>query len=250
MQLLRADLDPEQAQPAILESLAGSASTAGDARRSGRGAAAIISRDQAVSSLLTGWNGFSPRTRNPTCWTELLRRTDLTMALLAAAQRKHLDLQLDARRRQQLLNASDERVRTAAAACSRRRQLDVARGTDRQPIGRPGRIRRDAELGRQTFQRVCATCHQFSGLGHAVGPDLEALSNKSVDFLLTAILDPNRAVESNYLDYLRRDAVMDGNSRESCGVKRPTASRCWRRTPRSNRSCAATSRACTRPGNR
>ena len=37
--------------------------------------------------------------------------------------------------------------------------------------------------------------------GHAVGPDLEALSNKSSEFLLGAILDPNRAIESNYLDY-------------------------------------------------
>jgi putative heme-binding domain-containing protein len=34
-----------------------------------------------------------------------------------------------------------------------------------------------------------------------VGPDLEALSNKSNDFLLTAILDPNRAVESSFLEY-------------------------------------------------
>jgi putative heme-binding domain-containing protein len=42
----------------------------------------------------------------------------------------------------------------------------------------------------------------MEGVGHAVGPDLSALTDKSAVGLLTAILDPNRAIEDRYLEYL------------------------------------------------
>jgi putative heme-binding domain-containing protein len=60
----------------------------------------------------------------------------------------------------------------------------------------------DAERGREVFRKQCATCHRMEGFGHAVGPDLTALTDKSDVGLLTAILDPNRAIEDRYLEYL------------------------------------------------
>ena len=45
------------------------------------------------------------------------------------------------------------------------------------------------------------TCHQLDGEGRNIGPDLAAISDKSQTAMLTAILDPNRAVEEKYLDY-------------------------------------------------
>src|SRR5262249_18688372 len=60
----------------------------------------------------------------------------------------------------------------------------------------------DERRGAQLFSRVCATCHLLGGTGHAVGPDLASLGDKSPESLLVAILDPNRAVESRYLNYV------------------------------------------------
>lgn len=68
----------------------------------------------------------------------------------------------------------------------------------------------DVELGRGLFMKHCAACHQLAGSGHAVGPDLAALKNRSRDALMTAILDPNQAVEDKYQSY--NVGTMDGRT--------------------------------------
>ena len=48
----------------------------------------------------------------------------------------------------------------------------------------------------------CATCHRLEDVGHAVGPDLAALTNKTREGLLTAILDPSRDIDQRYAGYM------------------------------------------------
>jgi putative heme-binding domain-containing protein len=60
----------------------------------------------------------------------------------------------------------------------------------------------DAKRGAQVFARTCATCHQFSGVGHQVGPELASVGDNSPEGLLIAVLDPNRAVEARYINYV------------------------------------------------
>ena len=59
----------------------------------------------------------------------------------------------------------------------------------------------DANAGRAVFEKRCATCHQLGGVGKQIGADLASLKDKSTKALLTAILDPNRAVESKFVSY-------------------------------------------------
>jgi putative heme-binding domain-containing protein len=60
----------------------------------------------------------------------------------------------------------------------------------------------DAAKGVAYFTQLCASCHRMRGQGNAVGPSLDALTDKSSQFLLTAILDPNSAVEDRFINYL------------------------------------------------
>jgi putative membrane-bound dehydrogenase-like protein len=62
-------------------------------------------------------------------------------------------------------------------------------------------LKGDAARGKLTFEKTCAACHQLAGLGNAVGPDLTALTDKSAGYLLTALLDPNAAVEGRFVAY-------------------------------------------------
>ena len=62
-------------------------------------------------------------------------------------------------------------------------------------------IEGDLSRGRGVFQKHCASCHQLQGLGHAVGPDLTALQNRSAEAFLIAILDPNRSIDDKYRSY-------------------------------------------------
>lgn len=59
----------------------------------------------------------------------------------------------------------------------------------------------DVESGRAVFKRVCASCHQHREIGNDFGPKLATLVQKSNDYLLTAILDPNVASEAKYRGY-------------------------------------------------
>jgi putative heme-binding domain-containing protein len=68
----------------------------------------------------------------------------------------------------------------------------------------------DANRGKAVFAKRCANCHRLEGVGHALGPDLAALNNRSRDVLFIAMLDPSRAVEDRYLDYAVR--TTDGQS--------------------------------------
>jgi putative heme-binding domain-containing protein len=51
------------------------------------------------------------------------------------------------------------------------------------------------------FVKVCATCHQAEGRGIDVGPNLATVTGRSAEDLLVHILDPNREVAPNYVNY-------------------------------------------------
>src|SRR6185436_1748939 len=63
-------------------------------------------------------------------------------------------------------------------------------------------LRGDAVKGATVFKTVCFACHSYIGQGMVVGPDLKAFYNKSASDFVTAILDPNAAVEPRFAGYV------------------------------------------------
>jgi putative heme-binding domain-containing protein len=59
----------------------------------------------------------------------------------------------------------------------------------------------DLERGREVFEKTCAQCHQLADRGHPVGPDLSDAAHRSIEDLLSNILDPNMAINPNYVSY-------------------------------------------------
>ena len=59
----------------------------------------------------------------------------------------------------------------------------------------------DIAKGQAVFKKNCSACHRAKEVGNAVGPDLAAIKNRSPNAMLTAILDPNAAVEDKFLSY-------------------------------------------------
>ena len=72
----------------------------------------------------------------------------------------------------------------------------------------------DPAKGIALYRQNCMTCHRFKGEGTEVGPDLGTVAEKPLAVLLTAILDPNQAVESRYLSY----SAATKNGREVSGI--------------------------------
>jgi putative membrane-bound dehydrogenase-like protein len=56
----------------------------------------------------------------------------------------------------------------------------------------------NAKKGHAHFTALCAGCHRLRGEGSEVGPDLNMVATKPVEWMLHAILDPSQAVEARY----------------------------------------------------
>ncbi|MCA9229634.1 MAG: c-type cytochrome [Planctomycetales bacterium] len=60
----------------------------------------------------------------------------------------------------------------------------------------------DPVRGREVFRKQCTTCHSVAGIGVQVGPNVGDNYAKTQEQLLADILQPNRAIDNNYIGYL------------------------------------------------
>ena len=155
----------------------------------------------AADALIRGWKGYSPGLRSQVL-DLLLGRPAWTSAALDAVEHKQiLPFEIDAAHRQLLLQQRSSTVRERAA-----KLLAGATDPDRQKVIDSYRsvltLTGDPQRGAQAFAKTCAACHQFKGVGHQVGPELASVGDKSPEGLLIAILDPNRAVKTRYINYV------------------------------------------------
>ncbi len=156
--------------------------------------------DRAARHLLSAWKAFSPALRSDVLDMLFSRDAWLPETLKAVEDGIILPAELDAFRRQRLLSHRESEIRERAKAIfanatetSRQEVLDAYAEVNQ----RTG----DAIAGAELYAKKCSVCHKFENKGHAVGPDLAALTDKSPQAMLVAILDPNRAIEAPYVSY-------------------------------------------------
>ncbi len=151
--------------------------------------------------LLAPWKSYSPALRGQVLDT-LFSRPLWTRVTIDAIQAKQVPPQeIDAIRRQRLLTHKDKEIREASAKLfAASSNPDRGKVVDVYWLQLPDKT--DAARGAKLFAKSCAVCHKLGDVGANVGPDLASVGDKSVQGLLTAILDPNRAVESRYINYL------------------------------------------------
>lgn len=150
--------------------------------------------------ILDHWSSFSPNVKSRAL-NALLLRTEWTEHLLEAVENKEFSpSNLNAASRDRLISH-----RVSAIAERAKKTLADSVNLDREAVLQRYRSEfvndGDPSRGAKVFSRTCAACHRFQNEGTVLGPDLGALSNKSADYILTAVLDPNRAVEYHYHTY-------------------------------------------------
>jgi putative membrane-bound dehydrogenase-like protein len=215
IRLLSRGLDGQEEDAALLATLL--APQQPDAVQSAALAAlARLRRPETVPALLAGWPSHTPSLRGQIL-DALASREEWSLAMLDAIEKGQIPAsQIDARRRQQLATARSDAVRRRAE-----KVLAVTVDPDRarlveQYLKAGSQHPSDAARGKEVFAKRCANCHRLEGVGHPVGPDLAALNNRASEVLFAAVLDPNRAVEDRYLDYL----VLLADGRTATGMLR------------------------------
>jgi putative membrane-bound dehydrogenase-like protein len=177
-----------------------------------RAALAQLARmnDEAIADLLLAqFAAYTPSIRGAVI-DALLSRPAWTKRLLDEIEQKRIRSdELDAGRRQRLLQAGDMHQQQRAA-----RLFAANAGGNRQEIVKEyaaaAALGGNRNRGRDVFAKRCAACHRLDGVGHLVGPDLAPLVHKSPQALLLAILDPNQAVDPRYVTYTA--LTLDGQS--------------------------------------
>ena len=157
-------------------------------------------RDPATAPLLTHWKSYSPNRKNRVL-QHILNDEKKTLGLLFAIDKKLvLPGEIGAAFRQLLKQHSNKTIREQAAAHfgrqnTQRDQLVTNRLAKMSPL------KGDRAAGELLFATHCAACHKLGNTGNAAGPDLAAIADKSPRALLTAILNPNQAVEDRFSVY-------------------------------------------------
>lgn len=161
---------------------------------------AQLGDEAAAVALLNGWGGYGPAVRAKVLDVLSARPAWLGL-LLDAIEAGQVPLSaIDVTRAAQWLEHPDEPLRQRAAQL-----LADSTSTDRAAVvahyEEALRLTGDAAAGAAVFKKSCSACHRLDEVGHEVGPDLAALTDRSPRTLLVAVLDPNKAVEARYVSY-------------------------------------------------
>lgn len=74
------------------------------------------------------------------------------------------------------------------------------------------------QKGRALFEANCSSCHQISGSGGMIGPQLDGIGNWGVQALTEKILDPNRNISESFRTY----NIKQKNGKQLSGLYRRT----------------------------
>ncbi|MFP6752189.1 MAG: c-type cytochrome, partial [Pirellulaceae bacterium] len=166
-----------------------------------------------ASRLLRRWPSASPAIRSQIIGEILLVPRQTTELLDAIEQGIVPAGHLDTRQRQQLSQHANLAIaRRAATILKFSPQSDRSKVLQaHQPIIQ---MEGDNGRGQVLYRKHCANCHRLEGVGFVVGPDLAALTDRSPQALLTAMLDPNRAVEAKFLEF----TALTTDGRQTAGI--------------------------------
>ncbi len=195
---------------------------------------------EVTGMIIDAWQGFSPNVRSEAS-EALFARSERLAALLAALEQGSIaPSQLAPARIQYLLAHPDDEIRAESQrllAGSKLARRDEAVAAYQDVLTIEG----DVSRGRAVFKRECSACHKLEGIGHDLGLPLQNVKTRGPEGILLQVLDPNREVNSSYLNY----TVVTNDGRLITGAdhrqRRPPASPCLVATARVTPYCERTS---------
>jgi putative membrane-bound dehydrogenase-like protein len=156
------------------------------------------------SALVASLKTWPPASRNRVV-ALILERPEALRALLDAVEKGEARFDWLALDQRVALTAHPDRTIAARA----RKLLELGGGLpnpDRQKVIdelKPIVLSKQGDIvrGKKVFTQHCSKCHQHSGEGTALGPDLTGFAVHPKEEILIHVLDPSRSVEGNFKAY-------------------------------------------------
>lgn len=151
--------------------------------------------------LLAAWDQLSPKLR-ATATEVLFARNDRLTLLFDAVDADQISLaDIGTPRLQIAAKSRDPKIKSRAA-----KYLANMGSSDRTKILNKYQaaltLDADTVKGRKLFTQHCAVCHKLNGVGHEIGPNLASIRNRGAETILVNVIDPNREVNPQYLNYV------------------------------------------------
>lgn len=160
---------------------------------------ATLPQPELATPLLARFGGAAPSARRGILDALLSNESRTEQLVIALEAGEIKPTELDPVRSQRLTNHRNTALRDRA------RKVLAAATAERQEVltayAPALALKADPLKGRLIFEKQCVTCHRVGTIGVNVGPDIADSRTKTPDVLLTAILDPNRAIDNNYFGY-------------------------------------------------
>jgi putative heme-binding domain-containing protein len=157
---------------------------------------------EVAQTLIARWRSLGPGVRTPAIQL-LLQRRQFHEFLLAAIESDKIklgELNLDLEQRRELLRDSSPEIRRAPPSCLAMKNTAIAKPWSPNGWRNCPRTATRSEAGSCLRKDLCAVS-RGERPWQSVGPDLTDASHRSVEDLASNILDPNMAINPNYVSY-------------------------------------------------
>ena len=156
---------------------------------------------EVAGLLIERYAAMSPRLKSQAA-DVLFSRASWIAALLDAIEQKAIPLgDVDPARLKLLTDHADASISERAKKIVAR--LQVTKRGDVLAAYKPVlEMQGDVPRGKEAFKKTCAACHKLEGVGFELAPNLAAMKNRGPEAILLNVLDPNREVNPQYLNYI------------------------------------------------
>lgn len=163
--------------------------------------------------LLKNWPKLIPETRLVSAATFLTRKNWVEQLVAALENGSIKPTDLDASAVQQLQSYGDRNIRNRCESVFGKPTARAEVVTKFLNVLSKGEKAAEPINGKQLFNENCAVCHQPPEGKAMIGPPIDNLGHWTVEQWVTAVLDPNRAIEPKYHQYqllTKDDQVLAG----------------------------------------
>ena len=153
--------------------------------------------------VISMWSELSPSTRRYASDLLLYIEThhDALLSALEDGKIKIGEMNFDLERRRMLIAWTDDQsIRSRAKKLFSDEEI-ISRKDVMDNMKPALALKGNPNNGQQVFQAICSNCHKYGNFGKEVGPVLTEINRKSKESIMHDILDPNAAVNTQYISH-------------------------------------------------
>jgi putative membrane-bound dehydrogenase-like protein len=158
-----------------------------------------FAKPESAKELIARLSGLSPSIRTEVLEVLLGRNVWIERLLIAIEAGKVPAHQIPPTRQKWLLKHANPPIRELARKVFQNKETPRAKVVQKYQAAL--KLAGDPKRGLEVFRKNCLSCHRHGKEGFEIGPDVSTVRNRDSGSVLIQILDPNREILANFVQY-------------------------------------------------